>query len=73
MQKYPKPNLKIHTHLFYANYLDEPREYKSSEKLKIDEAWESGTNFNKKAGRRSITITDENSPLRKYSGNQLFK
>ena len=36
----PKPNLKIHTHLFYANHLGEPAGYKSSEKLNIDAAWE---------------------------------
>ena len=34
----PKPNLKIHTHLFYANHLGEPEGYKFSEKLKIDSA-----------------------------------
>ena len=28
----PKPNLKIHTHLFYTNHLGEPGGYKSSEK-----------------------------------------
>ena len=36
----PKPNLKIHTHLFYTNHLGEPGGYKSSEKLNIDSAWE---------------------------------
>ena len=36
----PKPNLKIHTHLFYTNHLGEPEGYKSSEKLNIDLAWE---------------------------------
>ena len=35
-----KPNLKIHTHLFYANHLGEPGEYKTSEKLNINAAWE---------------------------------
>ena len=35
-----KPNLKIHTHLFYTNHLGEPGGYKSSEKLNIDSAWE---------------------------------
>ena len=35
-----KGNLKIHTHLFYANHLSEPAGYKSSEKLSIDSAWE---------------------------------
>jgi hypothetical protein len=35
-----KCNLKIHTHLFYANHLGEPAGYKSSEKLSIDSAWE---------------------------------
>ena len=36
----PKPNLKIHTHLFYTNHLGEPGGYKSSEKLDIYSAWE---------------------------------
>ena len=36
----PKPNLKIHTHLFYVNHFGEPGGYKSSEKLNIDAAWE---------------------------------
>ena len=36
----PKPNLKIHTHLFYTNHLGEPGGYKSSKKLNIDSAWE---------------------------------
>jgi len=36
----PKPNLKIHTHLFYTNHLGEPGGYKSSEKLNIYSAWE---------------------------------
>ena len=35
-----KPNLKIDTHIFYANHLGEPGGYKSSEKLNIDSAWE---------------------------------
>ena len=39
-KKYSKTNLKIHTHLFYTNHLGEPGGYKSSEKLKIDSAWE---------------------------------
>ena len=35
-----KPNFKINTHLFFTNYLREHEGYKSSEKLKIDLAWE---------------------------------
>ena len=35
-----KPNLKIHTHLFYANHLGEPAGYKFTEKLNIASAWE---------------------------------
>ena len=35
-----KINLKIHTHIFYTNHLGEPAGYISSEKLKIDLAWE---------------------------------
>jgi len=34
-----KPNLRIHTHLFYANHLGEPGGYKSSENLNIGSAW----------------------------------
>ena len=34
-----KTNLKIHTHIFYANHLGEPEGYKSSEILNIDSAW----------------------------------
>jgi len=39
MQNPPKPNAKIHTHLFYTNQLGEPGGYKPSEKLNIDSAW----------------------------------
>ncbi len=35
-----KSNLKIDTHLFYANNLGEPGGYRSSEKLNLDSAWE---------------------------------
>ena len=35
-----KPYFKIDTHLFYTNHFGEPWGYKSSEKLKIDLAWE---------------------------------
>jgi len=57
----PKPNLKIHTHLFYTNHLGEPGGYKSSEKLNIDSAWKSGTNFTEKDGQKYRTITDKGS------------
>ena len=46
-----KPNLKIHTHLFYANQLGEPGGYKSSEKLNIDIAWERWYKLHQKGWR----------------------
>ena len=42
----PKPNLKIHTHLFYTNHLGEPRGYKSFEKLNIKSALEKWNELN---------------------------
>ena len=56
-----KPNFKIDTHLFYTNHLGEPGGYKSSEKLNIDSAWESGMNFTKKDGQKFLIITDKGS------------
>ena len=58
-KKSPKHNLKIHTHLFYTNHLGEPGGYKSSEKLNIDSAWESGTNCTKKDGQKYLIIMDK--------------
>ena len=43
-----KPNLKIHTHLFYTNHLGEPGGYKSSERLNIDSAWEKWNELHQK-------------------------
>ncbi len=42
LEKYknsPISNLKIHTHLFYANHLGETVGDKSSKKLNVDSAW----------------------------------
>ena len=39
-KKSSKTNLKINTHLFYANHLGEPAGYQTSESFKIDSAWE---------------------------------
>ena len=36
----PKPNLKIHTHLFYTNHLGEPAGLKSTKIIRLNEAWE---------------------------------
>ena len=44
----PKPNFKIHTHLFYTNHLGEPEGYKSTEKLNIDSAWEKWNELHQK-------------------------
>ena len=38
--KSPKNNLKIFTHLFYANHLGEPAGLKSSSKIQLEEAWD---------------------------------
>ena len=43
-----KPNLKIHTHLFYKNQLGETEGCKSSEKLNIDSAWEKWNELHQK-------------------------
>ena len=52
-------NLKIYTHVFYTNYIGEPAGFKSSEKLKVDSAWKSGTNFFQRDGQKYLTITDK--------------
>ena len=39
-KKSPKNNIKIFTHLFYTNHLGEPAGFKSTNKIRIDEAWE---------------------------------
>ena len=36
----PKPNLKIHTHLFYTNHLGEPAGLKNSRLLDLNCAFE---------------------------------
>ena len=38
--KSPKSNLKVFTHIFYTNHLGEPAGLKSSQKIRLDEAWE---------------------------------
>ena len=39
-KKSPKNNIKIFTHLFYTNHLGEPAGLKSTNKIRLDEAWE---------------------------------
>ena len=38
--KSPKSNIKILTHLFYTNHLGEPAGLKSTNEIRLDEAWE---------------------------------
>ena len=38
-KKSPKNNIKIFTHLFYTNHLGEPAGLKSTNKIRLDEAW----------------------------------
>ncbi len=37
-KKSPKNNIKIFTHTFYTNYLGEPAGFKSSSKIRLEEA-----------------------------------
>ena len=37
--KSPKNNIKVFTHLFYANHLGEPAGLKSTSKILLSEAW----------------------------------
>ena len=37
---WPKNNIKIFTHIFYTNRLGEPAGYKSTRKIRKEEAWE---------------------------------
>ena len=36
----PINNFKMYTHVFYTNHIGEPAGFKSSEKLKVNSAWE---------------------------------
>ena len=36
----PRINFVFHTHVFYKNHLGEPAGFNSSEKLKVNSAWE---------------------------------
>ena len=38
-KKSPKNNIEIFTHLFYTNHLGEPAGLKSTNKIRLDEAW----------------------------------
>ena len=38
-KKSPKSNIKIYTHTFYTNHLGEPAGLKSTNKIRLDEAW----------------------------------
>ena len=39
-KKSSKNNIKIFTHLFYTNHLGEPAGLKSTNKIRLDEAWD---------------------------------
>ena len=39
-RKSERNNIKVFTHLFYANHLGEPAGLKSTSKIQLDEAWE---------------------------------
>ena len=39
-KKSPKNNIKIFMHTFYTNHLGEPAGFKSSSKIRLEEAWE---------------------------------
>ena len=51
----------MHTHHFYTNFLKEHTEYQTSERLKVDSAWEIGTSYTKKPGQRSLMNMDKDS------------
>ena len=55
-----KTNLKTHTHLFYTNHLENLRDITNPKSLISIQLGKSGTNFTKKAGKRSLTNTDDN-------------
>ena len=38
-QKSPKNNIKVFTHTFYTNHLGEPAGFKSTNKIRGEEAW----------------------------------
>ena len=38
-KKSPKNNIKIFTHTFYTNHLGEPAGFKSTNKIRVTEAW----------------------------------
>ena len=44
-KKSPKNNLKIFTHTFYTNHLGEPAGYKSTRKIRAEEAWKEWNNL----------------------------
>ena len=58
IQKSSRNNLKIHTHLFYINHLEEPVSYQIPEGITSFQPGKSDTNFTKKAGKRSPANTD---------------
>ena len=39
-KKSPINNIKIFTHMFYTNHLGEPAGFKSTSKIRIEDAWE---------------------------------
>ena len=39
-KKSPQNNIKIYIHTFYTNHLREPAGFKSTSKIRLEEAWE---------------------------------
>ena len=38
-KKSPQNSIKVFTHIFYTNHLGEPAGFKSSSKIRLEEAW----------------------------------
>ena len=38
--KSPQNSIKVFTHIFYTNHLGEPAGFKSTSKIRVEEAWE---------------------------------
>ena len=39
-KKSPQNSIKIFTHIFYTNHLGDPAGFKSTSKIRVEEAWE---------------------------------
>ena len=44
-KKSPMNNIKIFTHMFYTNHLGEPAGFKSTNKIRLEEAWNEWNNL----------------------------